>query len=169
MSSQDHQVSLQPLREGCACYTCTRHHRAYLHHLLNAKEMLGWTLLQIHNHQVVSDFFAGIRSSIAAEPSTFDENTQRFSRVYESEIPKGTGQRPRARGYHFKQEGGQPRINRPAWGKYGGAGDTEDPEVVAEMAGLTVTGPAAGGSETPVVPEVASEELDKKGFADVDK
>ena len=169
MSSQDNQVSLEPLREGCTCYTCTRHHRAYIHHLLNAKEMLGWTLLQIHNHQVLSDFFAGIRSSIAAEPSTFDENVLRFSRVYESEIPKGTGQRPRARGYHFKQEGGKPRINRPAWGRFSGAEDAEDPAVVGEMAGLAVTGPAAGGSETPVVPEIASAELDKQGFAGVDK
>ena len=148
MSSQDHQVSLEPFKEGCPCYACTKHHRAYLHHLLGAREMLGWTLLQIHNHQVMSDFFAGIRSTIAAGGATFEENVQLFSRVYESELPKGTGERPRARGYHFKSEGGQPRINQPAWEKYG-AGIAENPAVAAEMTGLAATDPAAGGSETP--------------------
>ena len=168
MSSQDHQVSLEPLKEGCPCYACTKHHRAYLHHLLSVREMLGWTLLQIHNHQVVSDFFAGIRSTIAAGQSIFDENVQLFSRVYESELPKGTGERPRARGYHFKSEGGQPKINQPAWEKYR-AENREDPVVAAELAGLAATGPAAGGSETPVIPKEAFEDLNKKGFANADK
>lgn len=170
MWSQDHQVSLKPLKEGCGCYACTKHHAAYLHHLLNAKEMLGWTLLQIHNHYVVSDFFAGIRSTIAAEPSSFEENVRSFPRVYESEVPKGTGERPRARGYHFKSEGGGLKINRPAWGKLEAEADqTEDPTVIAEMAGLAVTGAAAQGAETPTIPEVGSEELNKTGFANVDK
>lgn len=170
MWSEEHQVSLEPLREGCGCYACTKHHRAYLQHLLSAKEMLGWTLLQIHNHQVVSDFFTGIRKAIVTEPSNFEENVQLFLRTYESELPKGTGQRPRARGYHFKSEGGQPKINQPAWGKLEAEnGETGDPTMVAEMAGLAVTGAAGEGAETPVVPEVDSEELNKKGFAEVDK
>ncbi|RYP23558.1 hypothetical protein DL765_001072 [Monosporascus sp. GIB2] len=168
MWPQDHQVSLMPLKDGCGCYACTKHHRAYLQHLLNAKEMLGWTLLQIHNHYVVSEFFAGIRSTIAAEPSTFEENVESFFRVYDSELPKGTGERPRARGYHFKAEGGQPKINRPAWEKYDADG-REDPTIDAEMAGLAVTGAAAEGTETPVVPEANSQELHKKGFAVVNE
>ena len=37
------------LVEGCNCYTCTHHVRAYLHHLLVTKEMLAPVLLTIHN------------------------------------------------------------------------------------------------------------------------
>jgi queuine tRNA-ribosyltransferase len=38
-----------PLNEGCACLCCTRHTRAYLHHLFRAEEMLGPMLLTMHN------------------------------------------------------------------------------------------------------------------------
>ncbi|CAJ2507186.1 Uu.00g083720.m01.CDS01 [Anthostomella pinea] len=166
MWSQDHKVSLMPLVEGCKCYTCTKHHRAYLHHLLNAKEMLGWTLLQIHNHQVVNDFFAGIRASISTEPAAFEKNCDLFSRIYDSELPKGTGLRPRARGYHFKSQGGDEKINPPAFQKFDEDG-SEDLALAAEVAGLVVTGVAAEGNETPLVPEIDAKELDKPGFADV--
>ena len=37
MWSPEHATSVTPLADGCKCYTCTHHHRAYLHHLLNAK------------------------------------------------------------------------------------------------------------------------------------
>ncbi|KAI1103289.1 tRNA-guanine transglycosylase [Jackrogersella minutella] len=170
MWSQDHQISLNPLADGCECYACTKHHRAYVQHLLNAKEMLGWTLLQIHNHHVLNDFFKGIRASITAGPSTFQEDCERFYSTYESEPPRGTGERPRARGYHFKGEGGQPKINRPAWEKYG-EGGTEDPTLAGEMAGLAVTGTAAEGVDTPVVPDsnTDAKELYKKGFAEIDR
>ncbi|KAI1762423.1 tRNA-guanine transglycosylase [Hypoxylon sp. FL1150] len=169
MWSPTHQVSLQPLSEGCKCYACTKHHRAYLQHLLNAKEMLGWTLLQIHNHQMMNKFFRGIRASLTAEPSTFEQGYEAFSKTYEAEFPKGTGERPRARGYHFKTEGGQAKINTPAWEKYDAAG-TEDPALAAEMAGLAVTGAAAEGVETLLVPDLSTDakDLDKKGFAEID-
>lgn len=88
-----HATDLGPLREGCTCYTCTNHHRAFLQHLLAAKEMLGWVLLQIHNHHMIDQWFANIRSSIAA--GTFDEDVKTFSRCYDSELPEKTGQGPR--------------------------------------------------------------------------
>jgi len=43
--STDYITDLSPPSAGCKCYTCQRHHRAYIHHLLQAKEMLAWTLL----------------------------------------------------------------------------------------------------------------------------
>ncbi len=61
LSSTEHRAAVAPLQEGCACYACTQHHRAYVNHLLQAREMLGWTLLQIHNHAVLDRFFAGVR------------------------------------------------------------------------------------------------------------
>ncbi|KAI1391597.1 tRNA-guanine transglycosylase [Hypoxylon trugodes] len=170
MWSFDHQVSVKPLVDGCECYTCTKHHRAYLQHLLNAKEMLGWTLLQIHNYHILDKFFEGIRSTISTEPSTFERDCELFFETYEAELPKGTGERPRARGYHFKTEGGKPKINRPAWEKYG-EGETEDKALAGEIAGLAVTGATAEGVETPVIPDANTDakDLDKKGFAEIDE
>jgi queuine tRNA-ribosyltransferase len=39
----------RPIEEGCACYTCRNFTRAYLRHLVVAKEMLAATLVSIHN------------------------------------------------------------------------------------------------------------------------
>lgn len=170
MWSQDHQISLKPLADGCECYACTKHHRAYLQHLLNAKEMLGWTLLQIHNHHILDTFFKGIRNTLTAEPSTFDRDCEDFHKSYESELPKGTGERPRARGYHFKTEAGQSKINPPAWENWTEGGN-EDKALAGEMADLAVTGATAEGKETPVVPDpnADAKDLDKKGFAEIDR
>lgn len=111
----EHSTSVTRLLEGCECYACTSHHRAYLHHLLNAKEMLGWVLLQIHNQHVVGEFFEGVRRSLAQGVSDFERERERFRATYEPEIPEGSGERPRARGYHFKSEAGQEKMNRPHW------------------------------------------------------
>lgn len=89
----EHALDLSPLSKDCNCYACTNHHRAYIQHLLAAKEMLGWVLLQIHNYHTIDLFFAGIRNSIAQD--TFDEDVKSFSRVYESRLPEKTGQGPR--------------------------------------------------------------------------
>ncbi|EHK27403.1 uncharacterized protein TRIVIDRAFT_35077 [Trichoderma virens Gv29-8] len=115
MWSPEHSTAVVPLVEGCQCYTCSKHHRAYLHHLLNAKEMLGWNLLQIHNHHVINEFFAGIREALTKGQAVFEEEARRFTASYEPVFPEGTGARPRARGYHFKSEASSDRINKPAW------------------------------------------------------
>jgi queuine tRNA-ribosyltransferase len=140
MWTPDHRASLAPLVAGCPCYTCTRHHRAYVHHLLRANEMLGWTLLQIHNHHVVAEFFAGVRCVLAADEAEAEEQAERdrgtaglpsslfekavreFSLAYDVVLPEGTGTRPRARGYHFKSEAGQKKFNESQWKKYGADG-----------------------------------------------
>lgn len=38
-----------PIQENCQCYTCQHFSRAYLRHLILAKEMLAATLISIHN------------------------------------------------------------------------------------------------------------------------
>lgn len=93
MWSPFHAIDLSSLKLGCQCYTCTNHHRAYLQHLLGAKEMLGWVLLQLHNHHIVNEFFTGVRRSILER--TFDDKRRQFTMVYESELPAKTGQGPR--------------------------------------------------------------------------
>lgn len=44
-----HKRDSGPLESGCACYTCKEFSRAYLHHLFMADEMLGPTLVSLHN------------------------------------------------------------------------------------------------------------------------
>jgi queuine tRNA-ribosyltransferase len=88
-----HARDISPLRTGCECYACRKHHRAYIQHLLSAKEMLGWVLLQIHNLAIMDEFFSSIRSSIAR--GTFDADMSTFERIYERELPEQTGQGPR--------------------------------------------------------------------------
>ena len=93
MWAPKHAADLSPLQVGCTCYTCSSHHRAFIQHLLSAKEMLGWVLLQIHNHAVIDAFFSGIRASLAN--GTFKSDTERFVKVYELELPVGKGVGPR--------------------------------------------------------------------------
>lgn len=89
----EHADSVEPLVQGCECFTCIRHHRAYLQHLLSAKEMLAWVLLQIHNLKILDLFFAGIRNSIAND--TFEADVEKFRRTYEAQMPEKTGSGPR--------------------------------------------------------------------------
>ena len=86
-----HDVS--PILWDCQCYTCTNHHRAFVQHLLNAKEMLGWVLLQLHNHHIVDGFFAGARDSIHS--GSFEDDRAAFEKLYATELPAKTGQGPR--------------------------------------------------------------------------
>ena len=91
--SSSYARDLSPLQDGCTCYTCSNHHRAYIHHLLSAKEMLAWVLLQIHNHRVIDEFFGGVRESIAR--GVFETTVEDFSKAYESDFPEPTGEKPR--------------------------------------------------------------------------
>ncbi|KAK8208171.1 tRNA-guanine transglycosylase family protein [Phyllosticta capitalensis] len=107
-----HATSLSPPVPNCPCYTCTHHHRAYIHHLLAAKEMLGWVLLQLHNHSVLSRFFAGVRATLSTGADAFEREVDRFERVYEEALPQTTGAGPRVRGYMFRSRGaGEARRN----------------------------------------------------------
>lgn len=53
-----------PIDENCTCYTCRNFTRAYLRHLIKTNEILGATLLSIHNVQATIDFVKEIRQSI---------------------------------------------------------------------------------------------------------
>ncbi|KAK6498708.1 hypothetical protein TWF481_011285 [Arthrobotrys musiformis] len=106
-------TDLSPLEEGCECYTCRVHHKAYIRHCLEAKEMTAWVLLQIHNLKVVERFFGDVRRSI--EEGWWEEGRKRFEGRYKREMPVGTGSGPRLRGYQYKSVGGEGRLNEPAY------------------------------------------------------
>ncbi len=143
---EDHATSLQPLVDGCKCYACTNHHRAYVQHLLNAKEMLAWVLLQIHNHHTLDLFFAGIRQTL--RNGSFEDNVERFAKVYETLLPEKTGQGPRVRGYQYKSEGpGEPKKNAAPFQTF-----DDKKEKLAES--------------TPPSAEAGAAELEELGFAE---
>jgi queuine tRNA-ribosyltransferase len=54
----------RPLDEGCACLACTRHSRAYLHHLFRCQEILGPMLLTQHNLTYYQSLMQGARRDI---------------------------------------------------------------------------------------------------------
>ncbi len=53
-----------PLDETCLCYTCQNFSRAYISHLLHARELLAYTLLSIHNITELVQFTQRIRTAI---------------------------------------------------------------------------------------------------------
>lgn len=55
-----------PLEEGCDCYTCAHYPRAYVNHLLHAREINGATLATIHNERFFIRLLDDIRASIDA-------------------------------------------------------------------------------------------------------
>ena len=53
-----------PIDEMCDCYTCQTFTRAYIRHLIIAKELLAGTLLSIHNLRALIRLVTEIRSTI---------------------------------------------------------------------------------------------------------
>jgi queuine tRNA-ribosyltransferase len=47
--NRGHAVSSAPLDAECDCYTCRNFSRGYLRHLFQAGEMVGLTLVSLHN------------------------------------------------------------------------------------------------------------------------
>ena len=53
-----------PLDPSCSCVACTGHTRAYLHHLIRSEELLGLTLLSIHNITQLVRFTSAMAKAI---------------------------------------------------------------------------------------------------------
>lgn len=70
-----------PLLENCACYTCQHYTKAYLQHLNKAKEILGATLLSLHNEHFIIKLVDDIRASITAG-TFFDLKATWLKRYY---------------------------------------------------------------------------------------
>ncbi len=54
-----------PIDSTCKCEACAKHSRAYLHHLIRSNELLGLTLLSLHNLHHLTRFARSIRQSIS--------------------------------------------------------------------------------------------------------
>ncbi len=53
-----------PIEEGCGCPACKRYSRAYIRHLIKAKEMLGLRLCVLHNLYFYNHLMEDIREAI---------------------------------------------------------------------------------------------------------
>lgn len=59
-----YKEDFSPLLEDCECYACQNYTRAYLNHLAKAGEILGLTLMSIHNEYFIIKLVDDIRASI---------------------------------------------------------------------------------------------------------
>ncbi len=65
ISKKEYAEDKRPLSKFCQCYTCKNFTRAYVHHLLRAKELLLYRLITIHNTAFMSTLMREIQEAIA--------------------------------------------------------------------------------------------------------
>lgn len=70
----------RPIVEDCGCYTCRHFTRAYIRHLIVAKEMLAATLLSIHNIHTLLEITRQARQAII--DGCFDSFASAFLEAY---------------------------------------------------------------------------------------
>jgi queuine tRNA-ribosyltransferase len=76
LRNQKFREDFTPLDATCPCYSCQSFTRAYLSHLLRSRELLGYTLLSIHNITELVRFTQRIRDAIRS--GTFVEQFGRW-------------------------------------------------------------------------------------------
>ena len=59
-----YELDTRPIEEGCQCPACKRYNRAYIRHLLKAKEMLGMRLCVLHNLYFYNHMMEDIRTAL---------------------------------------------------------------------------------------------------------
>ena len=62
--NQQYELDSRPIEEGCGCPACRRYSRAYIRHLLKAKEMLGMRLCVLHNLYFYNTMMEEIREAL---------------------------------------------------------------------------------------------------------
>lgn len=61
------KTDMGKLDETCECYACKSYTASYIHHLIRSKEILGATLLSVHNLYFINKLVADIRQSLIDE------------------------------------------------------------------------------------------------------
>ena len=64
--NQKYEKDMRPIEEGCQCPACRHYSRAYIRHLLKAKEMLGMRLCVLHNLYFYNTMMEEIRDALDA-------------------------------------------------------------------------------------------------------
>lgn len=76
MFNKKHELDPRPIDEHCNCPACRTYSRAYIRHLLKAKEMLGMRLCVLHNLYYYNHLMERIR--IAIENHEYEEFRKNF-------------------------------------------------------------------------------------------
>lgn len=71
LMNAQYETDSRPIEEGCGCPACRRYSRAYIRHLLKAKEMLGMRLCVLHNLYFYNHLMTEIREAL--EQGRFQE------------------------------------------------------------------------------------------------
>lgn len=77
----------RPLDETCDCYTCRTFTRAYIRHLIMAKELLAGTLLSIHNLRALIRLVDQIRGYII--DGSFESKTAELLKYWSNNAKRG--------------------------------------------------------------------------------
>ena len=64
LKNSNYKEDDQPIDRNCGCYTCRNFSRAYLRHLFNSEEILGLSLMSLHNLYYFETLMERIRESI---------------------------------------------------------------------------------------------------------
>lgn len=64
--NKKYEKDMRPIQEGCGCPACRTYSRAYIRHLMKAKEMLGMRLCVLHNLYFYNHMMEEIRDAIDA-------------------------------------------------------------------------------------------------------
>ncbi len=65
-----YKEDMSPLDANCDCYCCRNYTKAYLRHMVNANEIVGSTLLSIHNLRFLTRLMEQMREAIFADSLT---------------------------------------------------------------------------------------------------
>lgn len=88
MMNAIYAADTQPLDGDCQCYTCQSFSRAYIRHLVVAKEILAGTLLSIHNLHTLVELVKEIREMIIH--GDFEKNIPKLLDIWKFNANKTT-------------------------------------------------------------------------------
>lgn len=81
IKNKEFEDDASPLVEGCNCYACRNHSKAYIRHLFRCQESTAATLLSIHNIQFLVEFSQKCRQAIL-EDRFGDFYSEHYSRLF---------------------------------------------------------------------------------------
>lgn len=79
----------RPIDETCDCYTCRTFTRAYIRHLIVAKELLAGTLISIHNLRALIRLMEQIRTLVAND--VFTEQAPALLEIWRNNAKRAAG------------------------------------------------------------------------------
>ena len=85
--NEKYATDTRPFYEGCGCPACRNYSRAYVRHLIKAKESLGMRLAVAHNLYFYNELMAKIREAL--DEGRFEEFYQEYRIKLAERVPDG--------------------------------------------------------------------------------